>query len=129
MTQPAPEFRTKLRPLLWIIALSIAAVAGSTAQEITVAAAPDLQFEMQDISVRFQQQTGNTVKVVYGSSRNFFQQIQNGAPFDMFFSANLDFPKKLESAALRKQAPTIPAQEARSWCGFRMSRSSISTLA
>src|ERR1700674_5367168 len=68
------------------------------AQEITVAAAADLQFAMQDIAARFQRETGNTVKVIYGSSGNFFQQIQNGAPFDMFFSANLDFPKKREAA-------------------------------
>ncbi|HYW38552.1 MAG TPA: molybdate ABC transporter substrate-binding protein [Terriglobales bacterium] len=70
------------------------------AQEITVAAAADLQFAMQDVAARFEKETGKTVKLIYGSSGNFFQQIQNGAPFDMFFSANLDFPKKLEAAAL-----------------------------
>lgn len=70
------------------------------AQEITVAAAADLQSAMQDVAARFQRETGKTVKVIYGSSGNFFQQIQNGAPFDMFFSANLDYPKKLEAAGL-----------------------------
>ncbi len=70
------------------------------AQEITVAAAADLQFAMQDIAARFQKETGKTVKLIYGSSGNFFQQIPNGAPFDMFFSANLDYAKRLETAGL-----------------------------
>ena len=65
-----------------------------------MAAAADLQFAMQDVAARFQKETGKTVKLIYGSSGNFFQQIQNGAPFDMFFSANLDYAKKLESAGL-----------------------------
>lgn len=70
------------------------------AQEITIAAAADLQSAMKDVTDRFEKETGKTVKVIYGSSGNFFQQIQNGAPFDMFFSANLDYPKKLEAAGL-----------------------------
>jgi len=70
------------------------------AQEITVAAAADLQFAMQEVAAQFQKETGKTVKLIYGSSGNFFQQIQNDAPFDMFFSANLDYPKKLEAAGL-----------------------------
>ncbi|MGH9495104.1 MAG: molybdate ABC transporter substrate-binding protein [Candidatus Sulfotelmatobacter sp.] len=70
------------------------------AQDFTVAAAADLQSAMQDVAAQFEKQTGKAVKVTYGSSGNFFQQIQNGAPFDMFFSANLDYPKKLESAGL-----------------------------
>jgi molybdate transport system substrate-binding protein len=69
-------------------------------QEITIAAAADLQSAMQDVAARFQNETGKTVKLIYGSSGNFFQQIQNGAPFDMFFSANLEYPKKLEAAGL-----------------------------
>ena len=70
------------------------------AQSITVAAAADLQFAMQDVAAQFQKQTGKEVKLIYGSSGNFFQQLQNGAPFDMFFSANLDYPRKLEAAGL-----------------------------
>jgi molybdate transport system substrate-binding protein len=70
------------------------------AQEITVAAAADLQSAMQDIASRYQKDTGKTVKITYGSSGNFFQQIRNGAPFDMFFSANVDYPKRLEAAGL-----------------------------
>jgi molybdate transport system substrate-binding protein len=78
------------------------------AQEITVAAAADLQFAMQDVAARFQKETGKTVKVIYGSSGNFFQQIQNGAPFDMFFSANLDYPKKLEASGLTEPGSYYP---------------------
>lgn len=65
-----------------------------------MAAAADLQFAMQDIASRFQKETGINVKVSYGSSGNFFQQLQNGAPFDLFFSANLDYAKKLETDGL-----------------------------
>src|SRR6266481_460999 len=70
------------------------------AQEITVAAAADLQSAMQDLAVRFERETGKKVTVIFGSSGNFVQQIQQGAPFDMFFSANLDYARKLEAAGL-----------------------------
>jgi molybdate transport system substrate-binding protein len=55
---------------------------------------------MQDVAGGFQKETGKSVELIFGSSGNFFQQLQNGAPFDMFFSANLDYPKKLEAAEL-----------------------------
>jgi molybdate transport system substrate-binding protein len=70
------------------------------AQDLTVAAAADLQSAMQEVASRFQTDAGKSVKVIYGSSGNFLQQIQNGAPFDMFFSANIDYPRKLEAAGL-----------------------------
>jgi len=72
----------------------------AAAQEISVAAAADLQFAFQDVAARFQKDTGKTVKLTFGSSGNFFAQIQNGAPFDLFFSADIDYPKRLESAGL-----------------------------
>ena len=92
---------TKVRGLRLVALLAVGILSQlCTAQEITVAAAADLQFAMQDVAARFQKETGKTVKLIYGSSGNFFQQIQNGAPFDMFFSANLDYPRKLEAAGL-----------------------------
>jgi len=72
----------------------------SHGQEITIAAAADLRAALDEITSHFKTETSIPVKVVYGSSGNLFQQIQNGAPFDLFFSANSDYPKKLESAGL-----------------------------
>jgi len=89
-----------VRRLGLIVVLAVALVQLCAAQEVTVAAAADLQFAMQDVAARFEKETGKTVKLIYGSSGNFFQQIQNGAPFDLFFSANLDYPKRLEAAGL-----------------------------
>ncbi len=77
-------------------------------QEITIAAAADLQFAMQDISAQFQKQTGSSVKITYGSSGNFYQQLQNGAPFDMFFSANVDYARKLDAAGLAESGSLYP---------------------
>jgi molybdate transport system substrate-binding protein len=81
-----------------MMALPMARVART--QEIRVAAAADLQFAMPDIADQFEKQTGTKVDVTYGSSGNFFSQLQNGAPFDLFFSADVDYPRKLESAGL-----------------------------
>jgi molybdate transport system substrate-binding protein len=90
-----------LKRLLVAFALVVGLGGGlCAAQEITVAAAADLQFAMQEVGARFQQESGKTVKLIYGSSGNFAQQLQNGAPFDMFFSANLDYPRQLEGAGL-----------------------------
>lgn len=92
------------RPAVIAIFLTVCVSALCAAQELTVAAAADLQAAMQEVAAHFQKDTGNPVKVIYGSSGNFFQQIQNGAPFDIFFSANLDYPKKLELAGLIESA-------------------------
>src|SRR5215472_3095809 len=89
-----------VRRSILLVCLALVFSRLSFGQEITVAAAADLQFAMQDIADQFQKETGKKVKLIFGSSGNFFQQIQNGAPFDMFFSADLSYPKKLEAAGL-----------------------------
>ena len=90
----------RLQKVCWVPLLAMGLASAAAGQEITVAAAADLQFAMQEIAARFEKETGKKVKVVYGSSGNFFQQIRNDAPFDLFFSANLDYAKKLEEAGL-----------------------------
>ncbi len=68
--------------------------------EVTVAAASDLTYAMNEIAANFEKETGCSVKVSYGSSGNFLTQIENGAPFDVFFSADIAYPKKLEAEGL-----------------------------
>lgn len=66
-------------------------------KEVLVAAAADLKFAMDSLVKVFSAQENDvTIKTVYGSSGNFFEQISNDAPFDLFFSADLDYPQKLE---------------------------------
>ncbi len=66
--------------------------------KITIAAAADLQFVVRDLEREFERQTGADVTVVFGASGNLFNQIQNGAPFDVFMSADMAYPRRLVSA-------------------------------
>jgi molybdate transport system substrate-binding protein len=70
------------------------------AQTVKVAAAADLKFAMEALTAQFEKQSGTKLEVTYGSSGNFLTQIQNGAPFDLFFSADSEYPQKLEGAGL-----------------------------
>jgi molybdate transport system substrate-binding protein len=83
-----------------VVLFLVASVSLGCAQTITIAAASDLQFAFQDVAARFEKSSGKQVKLIFGSSGNFFAQIQNGAPFDLFFSADLDYAKKLAAAGL-----------------------------
>ena len=83
-----------------IFGVSLCSAQEIDTHELNVAAASDLQFVMLDVGARFQKESGQQVRFTYGSSGNVFQQLQNGAPFDMFFSANVDYAKRLEAAGL-----------------------------
>jgi len=65
------------------------------AQTLRIAAASDLQFVLPELAVQYEKQSGIKLSVTYGSSGNFIAQIQNGAPFDLFLSADSMFPNRL----------------------------------
>ena len=90
--------RARSTTLAFVLMLLVASLA--RAQEIRVAAAADLRFALGELAGQFEKQAGTKVDFTYGSSGNFFAQIQNGAPFDLFFSADLEYPRKLEAAGL-----------------------------
>lgn len=66
------------------------------AEEITIAAASDLKFALNEILNNFRKENrADKVEVIYGSSGKFYTQILQGAPFDIFFSADISYPKEL----------------------------------
>ena len=64
-------------------------------EELKIAAASDLNFAFKDLVTEYEKKTGNRVKLTLGSSGNFYSQIENGAPFDLYFSADIRYPQKL----------------------------------
>lgn len=81
--------------LLAAITFSLAAEAG----KITIAAASDLKFAMDEVVAGFNQAyPAEQVDVIYGSSGKFYAQIQNGAPYDLYFSADINYAKSLVDA-------------------------------
>ena len=62
--------------------------AASGAEQASVAAAADLRYALDEVVVAYERARGVTARVTYGSSGNFFSQLQQGAPFDIFMSAD-----------------------------------------
>jgi molybdate transport system substrate-binding protein len=69
---------------------------GRPVTTVRVAAAADLKFALDEVAdLVAQQHPGIRVDVVYGSSGTFLQQIENGAPYDLYLSADLSYPEAL----------------------------------
>lgn len=85
---------------LLLIAILCLAAATASAQELAVAAAADLQPVLPEVAARFEKQTGHHIRVQFGSSGQFLLQIENGAPFDLFLSADRSYPEKLLTEGL-----------------------------
>lgn len=84
-----------MRPVIIALLLVYPAMHAS-AQETLVAAASDLRFALDSVASAFQKQHGGNVKVTYGSSGKLCEQIIHGAPFDVYFSADIAYAQKLE---------------------------------
>jgi molybdate transport system substrate-binding protein len=112
----AAERRGVLRRLIGCLSLLAITAAGCDTREdrksdadprtpepraVSVAAAADLKFALDEVIARFQEVTpGIKVTPTYGSSGNFYFQLSNKAPFDVFFSADIEYPRRLAEAGL-----------------------------
>lgn len=84
-----------------IVAAALLSAEMATGAELSVAAAADLKFALEAAVPEFRKSRPDVdVKVTCGSSGSFFAQISNGAPFDLFLSADADYPARLLEAGL-----------------------------
>lgn len=115
------RFTLQISPLLILVAAGCGSVenASSEAQRmdaadkpsvraateaIRVAAASDLKFAMEELLAEFRRlQPEIQVEVTFGSSGNFYTQLSNKAPFDLFFSADIEYPRKLVALGLAEK--------------------------
>lgn len=97
----------RLAGLLLGLALSLSN--GAAHAQAAVAAASDLKFAVEEVAARFTADTGKTVRLTFGSSGNFTRQIQEGAPFQMFMSADEDLVFRLADAGKTEDRGVIYA--------------------
>lgn len=87
-----------------MLSLALGALAGPLKAQAqspvvaTLAAASDLKFAIEEVAAQFEKNTGQRLRLVFGSSGNFYSQILQGAPFHLFMSADEDFVFKLADA-------------------------------
>src|SRR5205085_8647868 len=87
------------RSMIWALALLL--VAGrAAAAEVKVAVAANFTEPAKIIAARFKAKTGHDASLSFGSSGQFFTQIANGAPFEVFLSADAERPQKAEADGL-----------------------------
>ena len=99
--------------ILRVFAIAIAfsyTASAAMAENITIVAASSIKFAMADIVSKFNAENRNdAVTAMYGSSGKFTTQIQNGAPFDMLFAADVNFPQMLKKEGLTSSDPVVYA--------------------
>jgi len=91
----------KFRNVLAVV-LVCSALTGSPAfaAEVNAAVASNFSAPMKQIVTLYEQQSGDTVKLSFGSTGKFYAQIKGGAPFDVFFAADTATPQRLEAEGL-----------------------------
>ncbi|CAI3798369.1 Molybdate-binding protein ModA [Rheinheimera sp. MM224] len=81
-----------------------------SAERITIAAASDLRFALDEVIVEYKRlHTEAQIEVIYGSSGKMTTQIIHGAPYDLFFSADIAFTQRLKAAGLAASEPEVYA--------------------
>jgi molybdate transport system substrate-binding protein len=102
---PSGEKHLGLAARTLLFATLLACLPTAAAEKITVAAASDLKFAMDEIAADFRKANpSDIVEVIYGSSGRFHTQIQQGAPYDLYFSADIAYPRELVRQGLAASA-------------------------
>jgi molybdate transport system substrate-binding protein len=92
------------------IAFCLLFTSAAFAQNLKVAVAANLQSVIKVLGQDFKQKTGITIEPIVGSSGNLTTQIKNGAPYDVFLSADMSFPESLFSEGFSTKKPVVYAQ-------------------
>lgn len=88
------------------LALALACLAlPASAATVRVAVAANVQFVFETLQAAFKARSGHTLEASFSSSGKLTAQILNGAPFDVFLSADMDYPEKLHAAGRSLGAP------------------------
>lgn len=95
-----------MKKLLFVITFLFFAI-GLRAQTLQVAVAANLQSVIKVLQVDFKKKTGIEIQPIIGSSGNLVNQIKNGAPFDVFLSADISFPEALFKAGFAMDEPVV----------------------
>ncbi|GAB3342613.1 molybdate ABC transporter substrate-binding protein [Larkinella ripae] len=96
-----------MRP--WLFAFFLLVTFSVSAQKIRVAVAANAQFVMEKLKTGFEKKTGLELEAIVNSSGKLTAQIQNGAPFDVFMSADMDYPEAVFKAGLAQTKPKVYA--------------------
>lgn len=123
-----------------LLTLSLLLALPAQAERITVAAAADLKFALNEIVERFVEvHPADEVQVVYGSSGKFSTQIRQGAPYDLYFSADIEFPRELARSGFAASEVTpyamgrivlwMPGHDVRNITLSRLAQSDIKRIA
>lgn len=90
-----------VKSVVLAVSLTLILPGAAQAEGLRIAAAADLKFAMDELVRDYGKSlpgVQDRVEVVYGSSGKFFAQIQQGAPYDLFFSADISYPRQLLAA-------------------------------
>lgn len=90
--------RTTLRLIAAALCIPLAGRLQAQPAVPTVAAASDLKFALEEVAAQFERESGHKLRLVFGSSGNFYSQILQGAPFHLYLSADEDFVFRLADA-------------------------------
>ncbi|MBN9565239.1 MAG: molybdate ABC transporter substrate-binding protein [Alphaproteobacteria bacterium] len=97
----------KRRSIILFFLLALLLPVQVFAADLTVAVAANAQYVFEELKQIFEKKTGVTIDGVIGSSGKFTAQIKNGAPFDVFISADMNYPQMLQTEGLTHNTPKV----------------------